>query len=440
MAANHQESNEPHQNSDQPEQDDMPQLTAEDIEEIDDNQDEGDAPMDSDGEDNEQDGGDDDDKMVINDSSIAAFFSHKGNSIFTISLHPQFPTVPLAISGGADDGAFLWSLPEGNEVQALQPKHTDSVISVGWSADGQFVATGGMDGMVNVWKVAEQGQWNKWDHVVTLEGGDEVQFITWHPKGHVLVAGYADSTTWMWNLPSGSVMQVFSGHEDAVTCGAFTPDGRKLLTTSTDGSLLIYDPRQNAALSRLGSGDSRFYSDGGFISLDISPDSKLVAVGSVVGETRLVSLSQIDSDGGMSVITSLSGHKSGESIEGVKFLDLLGRSDSQASHLISIGTDGKAIVWDIQSQKVRVECVHYDEHVQDSGALTKLIIHNNGPLFTTASSTGTLRTWDARNGAVVAKHEGFTDGVLDADVKSDGQGGWVVVGAGDEGHALVFRA
>lgn len=38
----------------------------------------------------------------------------------------------------------------------------------------------------------------------------------------------------------------------------------------------------------------------------------------------------------------------------------------------------------------------------------------------------------------MAKHEGFTDGVLDADVGANGQGGWTIVGAGDEGVALVF--
>lgn len=161
----------------------MPQLTADDVEEIDngpDEGDDGDAPMDSDDDAGDAgDAGDDDEKLVITDSSIAAFFSHKGNSIFTIALHPQFPQVPLAISGGADDCAFLWSLPGGDEVQALQPKHTDSVISVEFSHDGKYVATGGMDGMVNVWRVSTGSNgaedWGKWDHVITLEGGDEVQ-------------------------------------------------------------------------------------------------------------------------------------------------------------------------------------------------------------------------------------------------------------------------
>lgn len=133
---------------------------------------------------------------------------------------------------------------------------------VDWSSDGSMVATGGMDGVIQVFKHQQQGEASSWQLISTLEGGDEVQFVTWHPKGSVLVAGYGDSTVWMWQLPQGNLMNVFTGHEDAVTAGRFTPDGKRLLTTSTDGALIIYDPRQPTPLSKLGAADSRFRSEG----------------------------------------------------------------------------------------------------------------------------------------------------------------------------------
>lgn len=424
------------------EQDDLPQLTTDDVEEVHDEQDGDDAPMDSDGEDG-------DDRMVLHDSSLAAFYGAKGESIFSIRLHPSYPNPPLAVSGGSDDTAFVWNVPDGEIVQQLLPKHTDSVAQVEWSSDGTLVATGGMDGIVNIFR--RDG--NTFSHVTSLEGGDEVQFISWHPKGNVLVAGYADATAWMWQLPSGLLMNVFTGHEDAVTAGRFTPDGKKLLTTSTDGSLILYEPRQATPLSKLGSSDTRFRAEGGFTTIAISPDSKLAAVGGVTGSSRVVSLAGIDAGGGLTVVSALEGHRSGESIEGIAFVDLLGRMEV-ATHLITSATDGKSVVWDLQTSKMRVECVHYDApeseggdgapapaaaEATEGGALTTLVVHGAGPLFTTASSSGTLRTWDARSGAAVAKHEGFTDGVLDADVKPDGNGGWSIVGAGDEGVALIFK-
>ena len=40
----------------------------------------------------------------------------------------------------------------------------------------------------------------------------------WHPRGAVLLAGSEDATAWMWKLPEGSVMQIFSAHSSSVAC------------------------------------------------------------------------------------------------------------------------------------------------------------------------------------------------------------------------------
>jgi ribosome assembly protein SQT1 len=47
-------------------------------------------------------------------------------------------------------------------------EHTDSVVSVAFSSDGQFIATGGMDGKVMV-SNALDGQ-----HVCELDGPSEI--------------------------------------------------------------------------------------------------------------------------------------------------------------------------------------------------------------------------------------------------------------------------
>lgn len=59
------------------------------------------------------------------------------------------------------------------------------------------------------------------DHVTS-------QWVRWHPRGHLVLAGSEDSTVWMWNGDKGSYLQLFSGHGGSVTCGDFTPDGMEL--------------------------------------------------------------------------------------------------------------------------------------------------------------------------------------------------------------------
>ena len=71
----------------------------------------------------------------------------------------------------------------------------------------------------------------------TLEGPSDVDWLAWHNKGNVLLAGSSDGTVWMWLAATGACMQVFAGHEGAVTCGIFTPDGRSVVTGGADATV-----------------------------------------------------------------------------------------------------------------------------------------------------------------------------------------------------------
>ena len=147
---------------------------------------EGDFPMDEDdveeveeAEPEDGNGDDENDQEMdenIQDMACTKFRAHL-NPVFSISTHPTCPV--LAISGGEDDNGYLWRLDTGEEVAKLAG-HTDSVITTGWSSDGELVATGGMDGRVRVWRRVKPAagsdawEWAKWEFLTTLEGMDEV--------------------------------------------------------------------------------------------------------------------------------------------------------------------------------------------------------------------------------------------------------------------------
>ena len=49
--------------------------------------------------------------------------------------------------------------------------------------------------------------------VQTLEGpGGAIEWVRWHPKGNVVLAGSDDMTMWMWLAQTGACMQVREGH------------------------------------------------------------------------------------------------------------------------------------------------------------------------------------------------------------------------------------
>ena len=389
-------------------------------------------------------GGADDIEETFEDNSIAAFYSHR-KSVFCVQLHPSFPAPPIVVSGGEDDCGWIWNTIDGTEIARLSG-HSDSVVAVSFSHDGEFVATGGLDGSVRIWRHRGDG-WATWEFLTTLDGPSEVVWLSWHPKGPVIAAGASDSTVWMWQLPSGNVMNVFSGHTGSVTCGRFTPDGRKLVSGSDDGTLIVWDPRSAAVLSKFGEEDQRFYLLGGITSLTVSPDSRIIVVGGAAGGVRVVSIANVDSGGTGSFVGALDGHTDGESVESVEFVTLAGSS----THVISGCTDGRAIVWDLHVGRARGEATH-------DAAITKLVVHPGSTLFTTSSMDHTVRTWDARTVGLIGMQRGFTDGVLDVAVgiddgltqgaESGGIGayadttqskGFKLIAAGDEGVAVVFR-
>lgn len=340
------------------------------------------------------------DEIVYEDSSISHFGGHQG-SVFAVAIHPL---QPLAVSGGEDDLGYIWNLEDGEVVVKLTG-HSDSVTSVGWSHDGEFVSTGGMDGRVRIWRRVKNATaelrdtWKTWEFLTELSGPDEImvsewyvlalilgsiiyylQWLRWHPKGSVLLAGSNDSTVWLWQckfkkmlnvlffddsrlaVPSGNTMQVLASHIGPVNAGCFTQDGdcvdllcfsrpltliqgKKVLTGSE--CLLLTTPTSDSPIMKLTPADARFALEGGITSLAVNASNTLAVVGGADGGVRVVSLTKGE------VISSLEGHKEAESIEGVAWMEYSGTEVA-----VTGGTDGKVCVWDLGTMRLRTTLDH----------------------------------------------------------------------------------
>ena len=70
---------------------------------------------------------------------------------------------------------------------------------------------------------------------------------------------------------------------------------------------------------------------------------------------RVVSLTKGD------VVGGLEGHKEGESVEAVQFVDLAGAGAGSGT-VVTGGTDGKACIWDLSTMRLRATLEHEVSH------------------------------------------------------------------------------
>jgi len=281
-----------------------------------------------------------------------------------------------------------------------------------------------------VWRRVGKENHRTWEFLTELQGPDEVMWLRWHPKGPVLLAGSNDSTVWLWQLPSGNIMQVFAGHTGPVQCGDFTPDGKRIVTACGDNTLIYWDPRSPTPLFKLTRQNARF-DLGGITSLGINPASTIAVVGGTEGGVRVVSLSKGE------VISALGGHTEGESVEAIVFVNIIGAADGSSASVGSAGagtvvtgaTDGKVCIWDLNTSRLRTTLEHKD-------AVTSILVHPTKPhLVISSSADHTLRTWDARAGTLIREHKGHQELINGAAL---GHGGDIVISASDDATCLVF--
>ena len=228
--------------------------------------------------------------------------------VMSLAWSPDGSAVALGLGdwGGyfINRAVTLWNL--ANSQLSRLTDYADSVESIAFSPDGNYIATGSWDNSVRIWgigntyvthlglsgvhrvafsstgeRLAAAGNYKasiytmpSYDSIDCLGHTHFVSSVAFTPDATTLATGSWDRTVRIWNALNGSLVRTLTGHTEWVSSVAFSPDGSRLASASGDKTVRIWDT-SNWTLLRTLTGHTQEVNVVAF-----SPDGRLLASGS----------------------------------------------------------------------------------------------------------------------------------------------------------------
>jgi WD40 repeat protein len=189
--------------------------------------------------------GDDQVMHTWNADSGAAFEVYRAHTGSVASI--AFASPAHIISGGADGNLIMWNLNPpwalervlgtGDSASAI----VDRVMAVRFSRDGQRLATGSGEpsrsGEIKIWQLSD----GKLLSDLKSVHSDSVLSLDFSPDDKYLASGAADKFARVIELASGKVVKAFEGHTHHVLGVSWKRDGRSLATAGADNVVKVWD-------------------------------------------------------------------------------------------------------------------------------------------------------------------------------------------------------
>ena len=198
---------------------------------------------------------------------------------------------------------------------------------------------------------------------------------------------------------------ILRGHSGKVSDVAYSPDGKNILTGSSDGFIRIWDAKNGESIKVICCHNAPI------TSVAYAPNGKHIVSASLDGSVEIW-------DG-----TAENGNEWVESLEDEDYFIFDAVFAPDGKHVLTASGDSTARIWEVESASLLKSLVGH-QHV-----LRSVTYSPDGTLILTGSEDGTAKIWDTQTTELIRTLEGHNGGVHSATFSPDGK--YILTGSVD---------
>ncbi|KAG8787121.1 hypothetical protein FRC12_015888 [Ceratobasidium sp. 428] len=216
------------------------------------------------------------------DTTLRIWDLHTGKAILRPLKGHTRPVLSLAyspegarIASGSDDNTILiWDAYTGQAICEPLKGHENSVNSVTYTADGRFIVSGSEDSSIRIWDAHNGQPVGK----PLLDSGGSVFSVACAPDCMRIVSGSSKGIR-TWNIRSGQLIKRGFGHRCQVLRVLWTPDSARIVSSSNEGTIFIWDASTLCIIDELVTPSRHFTGRPEIHSISLSPTGEQIASG-----------------------------------------------------------------------------------------------------------------------------------------------------------------